>query len=160
MRRTLRRNLLIVFLGSLLVALGSNQARADGEKLDFGFIVTRVSSNGGTGILQGFITTTIRAERGRVFRRAESIGPSVPLPTGGFDVTFEWVVSRRRKGSAQSDTLFQLSNLGIGPDSITITRQYFDQDGDDCTQGSPTTTLDRLESVMIHVSEEPMPVCP
>lgn len=64
MRRTLRRNLLIVFLGSLLVLLGSNQTVADSEKLDFGFIVSTVSSTTGTGILQGFITTTIRAERG------------------------------------------------------------------------------------------------
>jgi len=161
MRRTLRRNLLIVFLGSLLVLLGSNQTVADSEKLDFGFIVSTVSSTTGTGILQGFITTTIRAERGRVFRRAETIGPG-PIPMApGFDTTFEWVASRKRKRSAKSDTLLQLSNLGIGPDSITIDRQYFDQDGDDCTRaGLGSIVLDPGESVMIHVSEELMPVCP
>ncbi len=160
MRQTLRRNLLVVAMGSLLVLLGSNQTVADSEKLDFGFIVSTVSSTTGTGILQGFLTVTIRTERGRVFRRAEGIGPG-PIPMApGVDATFEWVVSRQRKGSAQSDTLLQVSNLGIGADSITITNQYFDQDGDDCTQGSPTTVLGPGQSVMIHVSEEIMPVCP
>ncbi len=160
MRQALRRNLLIVFLGSLLVALGSNQARADAEKLDFGFIVSTVTSTTGTGMLQGFITVTIRAERGRVFRAAEGIGPSPILVAPGFDATFEWVVSRRRKGSAQSDTILQVSNLDAG-DSITIDRQYFDQDGDDCTRaGLGSIVLDPGESVMIHVSEELMPVCP
>lgn len=58
-----------------------------------------------------------------MFRRAETIGPG-PIPMApGFDATFEWVASRKRKRSAKSDTLLQLSNLGIGPDSITITRQ-------------------------------------
>ncbi len=161
MRQTLRRSLLIVAMGSLLVLLGSNQTVADSDKLDFGFMVSTVSSTTGTGVLQGFITATIRAKRGRVFRRAETIGPG-PIPMApGFDATFEWVASRKRKRSAKSDTLFQLSNLGIGTDSITITRQYFDQDGDDCTRaGLGSIFLDPGESMMIHVSEELMPVCP
>ncbi len=159
MRQTLRRSLLIVAMGSLLVLLGSNQTVADSEKLDFGFIVSTVSSTTGTGVLQGFITATIRAERGRVFRVAGAIGPG-PIPAApAAEATFEWVVSRKRKRSAKSDTLLQLSNLGIGPDSITITRQYFDQDGNDCTQGSPITVLLPGKSVMIHVSEELKPVC-
>ncbi len=159
MRHTLRRNLLIVALGLLLVLLGSNQTVADSEKLDFGFIVSTVSSTTGTGVLQGFITATIRAERGRVFRVAGAIGPG-PIPAApAAEATFEWVVSRKRKRSAKSDTLLQLSNLGIGTDSITITRQYFDQDGNDCTQGSPITVLLPGKSVMIHVSEELKPVC-
>ena len=132
----------------------------DGGRLDFGFVVTMVSSTTGTGNLQGFITATIRAERGRVFRGVGGGIGHAEIPMAATPITFEWVVSRKRRGSAKSDTLFQLSNLGIGPDSITITRQYFDQDGDDCTQGTPTTTLLPGESVMIHVSEELMPVCP
>ncbi len=161
--RKLTTMLFMLFLAIALVipmaAWADDDDDDDGRRLDFGFVVTMVSSTTGTGNLQGFITATIRAERGRVFRVAGGIGPA-EIPMAATPVTFEWVVSRKRRGSAKSDTLFQLSNLGIGPDSITITRQYFNQDGDDCTQGSPTTTLLPGESVMIHVSEELMPVCP
>jgi len=161
MRHTLRRNLLIVAMGSLLVLLGSNQTIADSEKLDFGFIVSTVSSSPAGGFLQGFITTTIRAERGRVFRGAQSFD-AMPLP-GAPDgsATFEWVASRRRKGSARSDTLLQVSNVDTtGTFTITIDRQYFDQDGDDCTRaGLGSIVLGPGESAMIHVSEELKPVC-
>ncbi len=161
MRQTLRRSLLIVAMGSLLVLLGSNQTVADSEKLDFGFIVSTVSSSPAGGFLQGFITTTIRAERGRVFRGAQSFGTQLPGAPGA-PATFEWVVSRKRKRSAKSDTLLQVSNLDTtGVFTITIDRQYFDQDGDDCTRaGLGSIVLDPGESVMIHVSEELMPVCP
>ena len=159
MRHTLRRNLLIVFLGSLLVALGSNQAVADSEKLDFGFFVSMVSSDPENGSLQGLITTTIRAKRGQVFRGAQSFGASL-IPEEPVPALFEWVVSRRRNGSARSDTLVQVSNVDTtGTFTITFDRQYFNQDGVDCTQGTPETTLGPGESVMIHVSEELMPVC-
>ncbi len=134
----------------------------DGGRLDFGFIVSTVSSDPAGGFLQGFITTTIRAERGRVFRGAQVFDPP-PLPGApGGPATFEWVVSRKRRGSAQSDTLLQVSNLDTtGTFTITIDRKYFDQDGDDCTRaGLGSIVLDPGESVMIHVSEELMPVCP
>ena len=159
MRHTLRRNLLIVFLGSLLVALGSNQAVADSEKLDFGFIVTTVSSNNGNGFLQGFITTTIRAERGRVFREAQNFFTQLPGAGEPGLATFEWVASRRRKGSARSDTLLQVSNLHDS-DTVTILRIYIDQNGNDCTKvGLSQIDIPPQESVMIHVSEELKPVC-
>jgi hypothetical protein len=149
-------------MGLLLVLLGSNQTVADSEKLDFGFIVSTVSSNPAGGFLQGFITTTIRAERGRVFRVAGPFG-AVDIPGGmGGPATFEWVVSRKRKGSAKSDTLLQVSNLDTTDTfTLTINRQYFDQDGVNCTLGGEpiTTTLGPGQSAMIHVSEELKPVC-
>ena len=130
----------------------------DGEGLDFGFVVSMVSSTNGNGVLQGFITTTFRGEGGPVFRGAQGFGPTV-IPMEPASVTFEWVVSRQREESARSDTLIQVSNLHTA-DTVTITRQYFDQDGDNCTQGSPSTDLGPGQSVMIHVGEELLPVCP
>ncbi len=161
MRRTLRRSLLIVAMGSLLVLLGSNQTVADSEKLDFGFIVSTVSSAPlGGGILQGFITATIRPKRGPVFREAQGIGP-VEIPGGvGAPATFEWVVSRRRKRSARSDTLLQLSNLHI-TETITIERQYIDQDGVNCTKaGLSPIDIPPQGSVIIVVSNELQASCP
>ena len=142
------------------VFAGDDDDDDDGGRLDFGFIVSILSSDTGTGgMAQPFIATTIHAGRGRVFRGANFFGPSpVPQSPGEAEATFEWVVSRRRKGSARSDTLIQVSN--VGTDTFTFTRQYIDQDGDDCTQGTPETTLDPGESVMFHVSEELLPVCP
>ncbi len=158
--RKLTTMLFMLFLAIALVIPMAAWADDDGRRLDFGFIVSTLSSDTGTGILQGFITTTIRAERGRVFRGAQSFGPSGPIPTAPEDdVTFEWVASRRRKGSARSDTLLQLSNLDTNA-TITIDRQYFDQNGVDCTRvGLGSIFLGPEESVMIHVSEELKPVC-
>ncbi len=130
----------------------------DGGRLDFGFIVSTVSSNPAGGFLQGFITTTIRAERGRVFRGAQSFFTQLPAAPGS-PATFEWVASRRRKRSARSDTLLQLSNLHI-TETITIERQYIDQDGVNCTKAglSPIDILPQ-GSVIIVVSNELEPSC-
>ena len=157
--RKLTTMLFMLFLAIALVIPMAAWADDDGRRLDFGFIVSTVSSSGGNAMLQGFITTTIRAERGRVFRVAGAFGPSGPLPTTGADETFEWVVSRRRKGSARSDTLLQVSNLHDS-ETVTILRTYIDQNGNDCTKvGLSPIDIPFQESVMIHVSEELKPVC-